>query len=196
MISTGIRSQLGVKIFGDDLERLQQAAFDVQRVMQEIPGATGVTPSRVLGKPFLEVQVNREAMARFGLRAQDVVDVVEAGLGGKNVSTAIEGRNRYPIQVRLERSEREDLTRLKDVLVTSPSGKVIPLGQVTDIKRVEGPNEIASKNGRLRAYVQANVSNRDLGGFVEEVKSRIQNDLAPKLAAQGMTLEYSGEYEN
>jgi len=196
MISTGIRSQLGVKIFGDDLAKLQQAAFDVQRVMQEIPGASGVTPSRVLGKPFLEVQVNREAMARFGLRSQDVLDVVEAGLGGRSVSTAIDGRNRYPIQVRLERSEREDLTRLKDVLVTSPSGKVIPLGQVADIKRVEGPNEIASENGRLRAYVQANVSNRDLGGFVEEVKSRIQKDLAPKLAAQGMTLEYSGEYEN
>ena len=194
MISTGIRSQLGVKIFGDDLGKLQQAAFDVQRVMQEIPGATGVTPSRVLGKPYLEVQVNREAMARFGLRAQDVLDVVEAGLGGRNVSTAIEGRNRYPVQVRLERSEREDLTRLKDVLVTSPGGKVIPLGQVADISRVEGPNEIASENGRLRAYVQANVSGRDLGGFVEDVRSRLQKDIAPKLAAQGMTLEYSGEY--
>ncbi len=196
MISTGIRSQLGVKIFGGDLAKLQQAAFDVQRVMLEIPGATGVTPSRIQGKPYLEVQVNREAMARFGMRAQDVLEVVETGLGGKTISTAIDGRNRYPIQVRLERSEREDLTRLKDVLVTSPNGKVIPLGQLATIERVEGPNEIVSENGRLRAYVQANVSGRDLGGFVEEVKSRLEKDLGAKVAAQGMTLEYSGEFEN
>ncbi len=196
MISTGIRSQLGVKILGDDLGKLQQAAFAVQRIVQDIPGAAGVTPSRIQGKPYLEVQVNREAMARYGMRTQDVLDVVEVGLGGKNITTAIEGRSRVPIQVRLQRSEREDLTRLKDVLVTSPAGRVIPLGQLADILRVEGPNEIASENGRLRAYVQANVSGRDLGGFVEELKARVQNELAPQLAAQGMTLEYSGEYEN
>ena len=196
MISTGIRSQLGVKIIGDDLTKLQQAAFEVQRVIAEIPGATGVTPSRIQGKPYLEIQVNREAMARFGMRAQDVLDVVEVGLGGKSVSTAIDARNRYPIQVRLERSEREDLTRLKDVLVTSPSGKVIPLGQLASISRVEGPNEIVSENGRLRAYVQANVTGRDLGSFVDVVKSRLHHDLAQRLAAQGMTLEYSGEAEN
>jgi Cu(I)/Ag(I) efflux system membrane protein CusA/SilA len=202
MISTGIRSQLGVKILGDDLGKLQQAAFDVQRIVQDVPGATGVAPSRIQGKPCLEVRVNRDAMIRYGMRAQDVLDVVEAGLGGKNVTTTIEGRNRYPIQVRLERNEREDLTRLKDVLVTAPPGpdgkpgKVIPLGQLADIQRTEGPNEIASENGRLRAYVQANVSGRDLGSFVEEVKARVQRDIAPQLAAQGMTIEYSGEYEN
>ncbi len=202
MIFTGIRSQLGVKILGDDLRKLQQAAFDVQRIVQEIPGATGVAPSRIQGKPYLEIRVNRDAMIRYGMRAQDVLDVVEVGLGGKTVATTIEGRNRTPIQVRLERSEREDLTRLKDVLVTAPPGpdgkpgKVIPLGQLADIQRVEGPNEIASENGRLRAYVQANVNGRDLGSFVEEVKTRVQRDIAPQLAAQGMTVEYSGEYEN
>ena len=112
-------------------------------------------------------------MARFGLQAQDVLDAVEAGLGGKNVTTTIEGRARYPIQVRFERSERDDITRLKDVLVATPSGKMIPLGQVAEIKRVEGPSEIASENGRLRVFVQANVQDRDLGSFVEEVKARI-----------------------
>ena len=196
MISTGIRAQLGVKIFGDDLETLQQAALAVQKILQKIPGATGATPSRIEGKPYLEVHVNRDAIARFGMRVQDVLAAVESGIGGKNVSTAIEGRRRVPIQVRLQRSEREDLTRLKDILVTSPAGKVIPLGQLTDIRRVEGPNEIASENGRLRAFVQANVRGRDLGGFVAEVKSCLQNEVAPQLAAQGMTLEYSGEYEN
>jgi len=154
-----------------------------------------VAPSRVQGKPFLEVEVNREAMARVGLQAQDVLDAVEVGLGGKNVTTTIEGRARYPIQVRFERSEREDLTRIKDVLVTSSTGRVIPLGQVAEIRRVEGPSEIASENGRLRVFVQANVQDRDLGGFVEEVKARIEREITPNLP-KGMTIEYSGEFEN
>ncbi len=102
MISTGIRAQLGVKILGDDLDALQQMAFEVERIVRDVPGATGVAPSRVQGKPFLEIEVNREAMARYGLQAQDVLETVEAGLGGKNVTTTIEGRARYPIQVRLE----------------------------------------------------------------------------------------------
>ena len=196
MVSTGIRAQLGVKIFGDNLQPLQEAAFAVAKVVQTIPGATGVAPSRVEGKPYLEVQVNRDAIARFGLRVADVLEAVEAGIGGKTVSTAIEGRHRLPIQVRLQRGERDDLTRLGDVLITSPGGQTIPLGQLAEICRVEGPNEITSENGRLRAFVQANVSGRDLGGFVAEVKARLEKDVAPKLAAQGMTLEYGGEYEN
>ena len=196
MISTGIRAQLGLKIFGDDLEKLQQAAFAVEKILQKVPGATGVTPSRFEGQPYLEVRVNRDAIARFGMREQDVLDVVDSGIGGKNVSTASEGRRRVPIQVRLQRSEREDLTRLKDILVTSPAGKMIPLGQLAEIVRVEGPSEIASENGRLRAFVQANVSGRDLGSFVAEAKSRLQKEVAPQLAGQGMTLEYGGEFEN
>ncbi len=196
MISTGIRSQLGVKIFGSDPARLQQAALDVQRIVQQVSGATGVTPSRIIGKPYLNIEVNRDAIARFGMRAQDVLEVVEVGLGGKTITNVIEGRRRVPVQVRLQRSEREDLTRLKDVLITAPNGQVIPLGQVASISRVEGPNEITSENGQLRAYVQANVTGRDLGSFVEEVKSRLQKEIAPDLAKQGMTLDYSGDYEN
>ncbi len=196
MISTGIRAQLGVKIIGDDLDKLTAAAQAVERVVQSVPGATGVSPSRVAGKPWLEVRVNRAALVRYGLRAQDVMDVVEAGFGGRNVSTAIAGRVRYPVQVRLQRSEREDLTRLREVLVTSPAGQVIPLGQLADLERVAGPNEIASENGRLLTYVQANVSGRPLGGFVQEVTARLEREVAPALATGGMALEYSGEYEN
>ena len=196
MISTGIRSQLGVKLFGEDPEKLQQAAFAVARVVETIPGATGVTPSRFQGKPYIEIHVNRDAVARYGMRSQQVLEVVEAGLGGRTVATSFEGPRRTPIQVRLQRREREDLTRLKDVLVTSPAGKVIPLGQLADIRRVDGPNEIASENGQRLAWVQANVSGRDLGGFVCEARLRLQAELAPQLAKQGITLEFSGEYEN
>ena len=197
MISTGIRAQVGVKLLGENLNDLQKWAFEVEKVVKEVSGAIGTASSRVQGKPDIEIEVNREAMARYGLRAQDVLDMVETGLGGKNVSTAIEGRARFPIQVRLQRSEREDLERLRDVLVTSPSGKVIPLGQVATIKRVEGPNEIVSENGRLRVFVQTNVDSdkRDLGSFVEEVKTRINKDIVPRLPP-GVTVDYSGEYEN
>src|SRR6185295_1353965 len=119
MISTGIRAQLGIKILGDNLDALQQRAFDVDRVVRGVRGAAGVAPSRVQGKPYLEIEVDRVAMARYGLRAQTVLDVVEAGLGGKNITTTIEGRERFPIQVRLQREERNDLERLGDVLVAT-----------------------------------------------------------------------------
>jgi Cu(I)/Ag(I) efflux system membrane protein CusA/SilA len=193
MISTGIRAQVGIKILGDNLDALQQKAFEVDRIVRQIPGAVGVAPSRVQGKPYLEVEVDRTAMARFGLRAQTVLDVVEAGIGGKNLTTTIEGRERFPIQVRLQREEREDLERLGDVLVATPSGKQIPLGQVAHIRRNTGPSEIASENGRLRVFVQANVQDRDLGSFVKEARDRIAKEI--KLPA-GMTIEWSGQYEN
>src|SRR5205085_10502550 len=120
---------------GDDLDKLQQAAFDVQRVIQDTPGATGVAPSRILGKPYMEIRVNRDALLSYGMRAQDVLDVVEMGLGGKNVTTVIDGRQRTPVQVRLQRSEREDLNRLRDILIASSTGKVVPLGQLAEIVR-------------------------------------------------------------
>ena len=193
MLSTGIRAQVGIKLLGDNIDTLQQLAFAVERVVREIPGAVGVAASRVQGKPYLEVQVDRVAMARYGLRVRDVLDVVEAGLGGKNLTTTIEGRERYPIQVRLERGERGDIERLRDVLVATPSGKHIPLGQVAKIQRSVGPSEINSENGRLRVFVQANVQDRDLGGFVTEARERLAKEVQ---LPPGVTLDWSGQYEN
>jgi len=201
MLSTGIRAQLGVKILGGSLDELQKKAFEVERIVRQVPGAAGVAPSRVQGKPYLEVEVNRVAMARFGLRAQDVLDAVETGLGGKVMSTTyqaaerVDPRERTGIQVRLQRDERDDLERLGDVLVAAPGGKHIPLGQLATIRRATGPSEIASENGRLRVFVQANVQDRDLTSFVEDVKRRVEKEITPMLPP-GMTIEYSGEYEN
>ncbi len=193
MLSTGIRAQVGIKVLGANLDALQAKAFEIEKIVREIPGAVGVAPSRVQGKPYLEIAVNRESAARYGLRAQQILDVVEAGLGGKNVTTTIEGRQRFPIQVRVARDERDDIERLGDVLVATPAGKQIPLGQLASISRNTGPSEIASENGRLRVFVQANVQGRDLGGFVEEARRRIANEI--KLP-DGMTIEWSGQYEN
>jgi Cu(I)/Ag(I) efflux system membrane protein CusA/SilA len=132
-------------------------------------------------------------MARYGLRARAVLEVVETGLGGRNVSTVIKDRQRFPIQVRFQREDRDEIERLGDVLVFTPSGQAIPLGQVATIKRVIGPSEIGSENGRLRLFVQANVQGRDLGGFVKEARERIAREV--KLE-QGMTIEWAGTYEN
>jgi Cu(I)/Ag(I) efflux system membrane protein CusA/SilA len=193
MISTGIRAQVGVKILGDNLDALQEKAFEVERVIQKIRGATGIAPSRLQGKPYLEIEVDRRAMARYGLRAEQVLNAVEVGIGGKNASVTIEGRQRFPIQVRLQRSERDEIDELGQILIATPAGRMIPLGQVATIKRVLGPSEIASENGRLRVFVQANVQDRDLGGFVKEVIERVKKEVP---LPDGMTIEYSGEYEN
>ncbi len=195
MTSTGIRAQLGVKLLGPDLGVLQAQALEVERVLKQVPGAVGVVAGRTLSKPFLEIRVDREALGRYGLRAADVLETVEVGLGGRPVGTVVSGRERYPIQVRFERGEREDLTRFRDLLVSLPGGGTVPLGQVSEIRRVDGPSEIQSENGRLRVAVQANVEGRDLGGFVEEVKARLEREVVPRLP-EGVTLEYSGEFEN
>src|SRR4030095_5762288 len=195
MLSTGIRAQVGVKILGENLEQLQALAFDVDRIVRSVQGATGVAPLRVQGKPYVEIRVDREAAARYGLRVQQVLDVVEAGIGGRNVTTTIEGRQRFPIQVRVAREERDDIERLGELLVATPAGMHIPLGQIATIQRRTGPNEIPSENGRLRSFVQANVQGRDLGGFVKSIKERIDHELAPSLQGTGVTIEYAGAYE-
>ncbi len=193
MTSTGIRAQVGVKIFGDDLDALQRKAFEVERIVNAIPGAAGVAPSRALGKPYLEIAVRRDLMGRHGLRVEDVFRYVETGLGGTTVTTTIKGRERWPISVRLDRADRDDIEKLGELLIPTPAHLSVPLGQVADIRRVIGPSEIASENGRLRVFVQANVAGRDLGGFVNEIKERVTRDV--KLEP-GMTVEYSGQYEN
>jgi Cu(I)/Ag(I) efflux system membrane protein CusA/SilA len=193
MTSTGIRAQVGVKIYGDNLDALQQKAFEVERVVTRIQGATGVAPSRVQGKPYLEIAVRRADLARYGLSVKQVYEYVEAGLGGATVGTTLRGRERWPLSVRLEQADREDIDKLGELPLPTPSGANIQLRQVADIKRTVGPNEIQSENGRLRVFVQANVADRDLGGFVDDIKASITRDV--KLDP-GMSIEYSGQYEH
>lgn len=228
MLYTGIRAQVGVKIYGDNLDDIQRKAFEIEKLINSIDGAAGVSPSRVQGKPYLNIEVDRTAMARYGLSAKDVLDAVEISIGGKNVSTTIEGRQRFPIQIRVERGERDDIEKLSRILIAAKPGMAsanaapqggggmgggmgggaapaatpagggdgaytpyIPLGMVAKITRQVGANEIASENGRLRSYVQANVQDRDLGGFVQEVEQKLKT-----VNWEGMTWKMTGEYEN
>ncbi len=208
MLYTGIRAQVGVKIYGDSLDKIQRKAYEVEAVIKRIEGAAGVSPSRVQGKPYLNVKVDRRAMARYGLSARDVLDAVEVAIGGKNVGVTIEGRERYPIQIRIQRSERDDLEELGRILIATKPGMTppaptagamsassdatyIPLGMVAKLTREVGANEISSENGKLRAYVQANVQDRDLGGFVADVEKALA-----AMNWDGMTFQMTGEYEN
>ena len=206
MLYTGIRAQVGVKIYGDDLDAIQRKAFEIEKLINEVPGAAGVSPSRVQGKPYLNIAVDRIAMARYGLSAKDVLDAVEVSIGGMNVSTAIEGRQRFPIQIRVERGERDDIEKLGRILIAGKSGMsppgpmsgeapegtaYVPLGMVAKITRSIGANEIASENGKLRSYVQANVQDRDLGSFVEDIERKLKT-----VNWEGMTYKMTGEYEN
>ncbi|MDR0870834.1 MAG: CusA/CzcA family heavy metal efflux RND transporter [Planctomycetaceae bacterium] len=193
MTSTGIRAQLGVKIFGNNLNALQKRANEVAKIIETVPGAIGVAPSQDQGKPYLEFIIERSRMGRYGLLAEDILSYVEMGLGGMNVTTTIKGRERWNIQVRLDRADRDDIEKLGELLIPTPSGVRVPLQEVCKIQRVIGPNMISSENGRLRVFVQANVVERDLGGFVDEVKGRITKEV--KLD-EGETIEYSGQYEN
>ncbi|GHT14547.1 cation transporter [Planctomycetales bacterium] len=193
MTSTGIRALVGVKIFGSDLDALQKKAVEVEKIVRSIDGAIGVALSQDLGKPYLEIKIDRTAMGRYGLLAEDVLRYVETGLGGMDVTTTIKGRERWGIQVRLDRDDRDDIEKIGGLLIPSPSGVMVPFEQITTIERVIGPNMIASENGRLRTYVQTNVSGRDLGGFVNEIKDRINKEITLE---PGQTVEYSGQYEN
>ena len=193
MLSTGIRAQVGVKILGDDLEVLQRKAYEVEKVLRTVQGAVGVAPSRVQAKPYLEIIPDRVRLARYGLSMSDVLDYVEAGLGGVNVTTTIEGRRRVPVQVRLGRDERTDLAALGQILVGGRDGTYVPLGQLAEIRRNIGPSEIQSEDGLLKLFVQANIQGRDLVSFVDEAQRRIAEEVAPE---PGVAIVWSGQYEN
>jgi len=193
MLSTGIRASIGVKLFGDDLAALQDKALEVARVVSGIPGAVGVAPSRTQATPYLEIELQRDAMARFGLRASDVASLVEVGLGGTVAASTIHGRERWPIQLRLSQEDRHDIERWAGLMIATPDGRRITLGQVATIKRTFGPSEIGSENGRLMSFVQTNVDGRDLGGFMSELRTRIQREVK---FPPGMMLEFSGQYED
>src|ERR1700687_1591994 len=193
MLSTGIRTQVGVKVFGPDLQQIEHISEQIEREVRAVPGAVDLYAERITGAPYLEIDINRPAAARYGINIQDVEDVIETAIGGKNLTTTIEGRQRFPVRVRYARDFRENVEDLKDVLVAAPNNAQIPLGMLTEIRMVMGPAMISSENGLLRGTVLMNVRGRDAGGFVDEAKRTVARRV--KLPA-GYYIEWSGQYEN
>ncbi|OLB98615.1 MAG: hypothetical protein AUH30_07260 [Candidatus Rokubacteria bacterium 13_1_40CM_68_15] len=193
MLTTGIRSEVGVKVFGNDLNVLQGRARAVADVLRSIPGAVDVYPEQVTGAPYLDVRVNRQAAARYGMTVGAIQDVIETAVGETNLTLTIEGRQRFPVRVRYAPEYRSDPAALAGVLVTAPNGTQVPLGQVADIRHVSGPSMISSENGLLVVTVLLNVRGRDVGSFVEEARRIIAERVA---LPQGSYIEWSGQYEN
>jgi Cu(I)/Ag(I) efflux system membrane protein CusA/SilA len=194
MLSTGIRTQVGVKVFGNDLATIEQKETEIERALRPVPGVADLYAERITGAPYLEIKVNREAAARYGINVGDVQDVIETAIGGKNLTTAIDGRQRLPVRVRYAADFRQDPEELRNnVLVTASNGAQIPLGQVADLGVVMGPSMISSENGLLRGSVLMNVRGRDVGRFVNEAQRAVARVVK---MPPGYYVEWSGQYEN
>ncbi|MBO9669208.1 MAG: CusA/CzcA family heavy metal efflux RND transporter [Sphingobium sp.] len=189
----GVRGDIAVKVFGDDFAAMNATADRIAAVLRRTPGATDVKVEQTTGLPILDIRVNRDAMARLGVTARDVQDVVSATVGGREAGKIYEGDRRFPVVIRFGEAQRADLATLAQVQVPTPSGAFVPLASVADIRVVDGPNQISRENGKRRVVVQANVRGRDIAGVVADAKDAVAR--AVRLPA-GSYLEWGGQFEN
>jgi len=193
MLSTGIRAEVGVKIFGDDPARLEELALDAEELMEQVPGASGVSTIRTMGLRYLDIDLDDELLSQHGIAKMDVLQVIAAGVGGYPVAMTIEGRERYAVEIRLKQGYRQNVEDVKSLPLQGRHGAELLLMNVADIRLSNGPAVIASENGLIRSAIQMNVSGRDLVSFVEEGQLVLAQQL--DLPA-GYTLEWAGQYEN
>lgn len=193
MLSTGVRTPIGVKIFGSDLKRIEDIGTRLETILKDIRGTRSVYAERVAGGYFIDFDLKRDELARYGLSISDAQMVIMSAIGGENITMTIEGRERYPVNVRYARELRDDIEKLKRVLVTTPSGQHIPLVQLADIVLRSGPAMVRNENGLLAGYVYVDVAGRDVGGYVAEAKKIVTKNLS---LPEGYALTWSGQYEN
>jgi Cu(I)/Ag(I) efflux system membrane protein CusA/SilA len=193
MLSTGIRTPVGVKVYGPDLAGIDRLSQEIERVVRKVPGTTSAFAERVLGGYYLNIEPDRAALARYGLSIDDVQGVVKTALGGEMVTETVEGRERYGVIVRYPRDFRDDPQAIANqVLVNAPDGTPIPLGQVASVTIAQGPPSIRTENAQLVNYIYVDMQGRDLGGYVEDARKAVQNQV--KLPA-GYHVEWSGQFE-
>jgi Cu(I)/Ag(I) efflux system membrane protein CusA/SilA len=193
MLTTGVRSEVGVKIYGSDLATLEQTASRVADVLRTVPGAANVYPEQLTAAEYLNVRVNRTAAARYGLTVEAVQEVIETAVGESVATVTLEGRQRFPVRVRYAPEYRQDLQSLATVLIATPSGQQIPLAQVVDIEQARGAAMINSENGLLLSTVVLNVQGRDVGGFVDDARAAVASAVS---MPPGYFIGWSGQYEN
>jgi Cu(I)/Ag(I) efflux system membrane protein CusA/SilA len=192
MLSTGIRTPVGVKIFGPALETINEIGAQIESALLTVRGTRNVFAERVTGGYYVDFSVKRDQIARYGLSVQDVEMVIESAIGGANVTTTIEGRERFPVNIRYKRDYRTDVDALRRVLVSTPAGLQIPLEQVAHISLTTGPTVIRTEQAQLLGYVYVDVADRDIGGYVEEARRTVTEAV---MLPEGYTLEWSGQYE-
>jgi Cu(I)/Ag(I) efflux system membrane protein CusA/SilA len=192
MLTTGVRTPVGIKVYGADLAEIERLGGEIERTLQGVRGTRSAFAERAAGGYFVDLDLRRDEIARYGLSVAAVQDVVMSAIGGENVTTTVEGRARFPVNVRYPRDLRNDLETLSRVLVMTPSGAQVPLGQLADVRTVTGPSMIRNENGLLVGYVYVDVAGRDVGGYVEDAKRAVAAVTLPA----GYSLEWSGQYEN
>jgi copper/silver efflux system protein len=193
MLATGIRSEIGIKIFGNDLETLEHLSREIAGVVKTVPGAADVYPEQIGGAPYIDIKIDRAAAARYGIDVRTIQDVIEKGIGETNLTVTIEGRRRFPIRARYAPEFRDSPEAIARIPVTAPGGAPIQLGQLAEIDTVEGPSMIQSENGLLRGTVLLNVRGRDIGSFADEAKEAISTKVE---LPTGYYVAWSGQYEN
>lgn len=193
MLSTGIRSEVGIKIFGNDLNKLEELSRKVADVARTVPGGADVYPEQIGGAPYVDIKIDRRAAARYGIDVMTIQQVIEAGIGETNLAVTIEGRRRFPVRVRYAPEFRKDAESIGRIPVTAPNGNAVPLSQLASIQTVMGPNMISSENGLLRGTVLLNVRGRDVGSFVDDAKKAIADQVQ---LPEGYYITWSGQYEN
>ncbi len=193
MLSTGIKTPVGVKIYGSDLKEIERIGLEVENALKPIRGVRSVFAERVAGGYFIDYELKRERLAQFHFTVEGVEETLSAAIGGEEVSKTIEGRERYPIRVRYGRDYRDHPEVLKEMLIRTPSGLQVPVSSIADIKFVQGPSMIRDENGRLSGYVYVDVVGRDVGSFVKEAKKAVADSVR---VSDGYSILWSGQYEN
>ncbi|MDO8547447.1 MAG: CusA/CzcA family heavy metal efflux RND transporter [Nitrospirales bacterium] len=193
MVTTGVRSPVGIKVLGPDLKTIEAIGLEIERVLAKVPGTRSAFAERLNEGYYLDLIVNRREAARYGLAVGDVQAVITSAIGGETVTTTVEGRERYPVNVRYKRELRDDPDRLKRVLVTTPTGAQIPLGQIAEVIITKGPSSISDESGAMAGLVSVAVGGRDLRGYVEDAQRAVQQQVT---LPPGYTLKWSGQYEH
>lgn len=192
MLATGIRSQLGIKVFGNNLEDIESAAINIEQALVDLPGTRSAFADRSAGGFYADFTVKREEAARYGLTVADVNDVVQSAIGGVTVSQTVEGRERYPINVRYARDFREDPESLERVLISTPSGAQIPISHVADLKFELGPPMIRTEDGKLVGYVFVDLADRTVTDYVKEAKAVVASSI---VLPPGVRIEWAGQFQ-
>src|SRR5262249_9086925 len=193
MLSTGIRTPVGVKVMGTDLVEIDKLAKQIEQVLKAVPGTSSAFAERSLGGYYLNISPDRAALARYGIMVQDVQDTIATALGGQTVTTTVEGRQRFTVNMRYPRDLRDNPNAIaSDILVPMPAGGAVPLGEVAKVELARGPSSIRTENGQLATYIYVDIRDRDLGGYVADAQKAVQSSIQ---FPPGYYVVWSGQYE-
>jgi cobalt-zinc-cadmium resistance protein CzcA len=190
---SGVRSQVAVKIFGDDLEQLKKLGGQIGLILSNTAGSTDLRIEQVSGQNYLNIKINRDAIARYGINVSDVNDVIETAIGGKEASLVFEGERRFPLVLRYPVQYRSNVSEIEKITLTSPNGALVLMRDLAEISIIDGPAQVSRESGKRRLVIGVNVSGRDLGGFVKEAQEKIAREVP---LPNGYTLDWGGQFEN